>query len=49
MFGSRRSNEHGLLNVLAVSPPGHSAPAPHNEEQIVGRIAVDEGAWISAT
>jgi hypothetical protein len=32
-----------------VSPPGHNAPAPHNEEQIVGRIAVDEGAWISAT
>jgi hypothetical protein len=24
-------------------------PAPHNEEQIVGRIAVDEGAWIAAT
>jgi hypothetical protein len=42
MYGGRRSNEHGLLSIAAVSPPDTILPAPHNEEQIAGRIAVDE-------
>jgi hypothetical protein len=38
MYGGRRGNEHGLLSRL----PDTILPAPHNDEQIAGRIAVDE-------